>query len=134
MDALRSERGSVVVGGLAKLAIFLAVFGVVAYDAVSVAYTHLQANDHGSLAADKAGDTWRETKDVKAAYDTARTTLASTGERIDPQTFTIDPDTDTVSFRLTTTAPTLVAQRLSYSRPWTVVTVEIATESAAPGQ
>ncbi|HYN75714.1 MAG TPA: hypothetical protein VEV13_05900 [Candidatus Limnocylindria bacterium] len=133
MNALRSERGSVVVGGLTKLVIFLAVFGVVAYDAVAVAYTHFQAKDHGSVAADKAGDTWRETKDVKAAYDTARAALAPTGELIDPTTFGIDPETDTVTFQLTATAPTFMAQRLSYSRPWTVVTVEIATESAAPG-
>jgi hypothetical protein len=132
MNALRSERGSIVLGGLTKMVLLFAVLGLIVYDGVAIGYTHFSTADHGSLAADKAGDVWRETNDITKAYQAAQASLRASGERIDPKTFSIEPETDTVRFRLTGHAPTLVAQRIPWTRPMTVVEVQVVTASAAP--
>lgn len=132
MDALRSERGSIMIGGLTKVVLLFAVLGLLLYDGVAIAYGHFTVSDHGALAADKAGDVWRSTRDVTKAYEAAQQTLDATGERIDPKTFSIAPETDTVRFVLTGQAPTFVAQRLSWTRELSVVTVTVVTDSAAP--
>ena len=132
MNALRSERGSIMLGGLTKLVLLFAVLGVMLYDVVSIGYTHFNATDHGALAADKAGDVWRDTGSIEQAYEAAQATLQPTGEKIVKKTFTIDPETDAVSFRLTTHAKTLVAERIPFTRSLTVVEAQIATTSAAP--
>ncbi len=132
MNALRSERGSVLLGGLTKLALLLVVVGLIAYDGVAIGYARFSSAEHGKAAADKAGDVWRETGDIRSAYEAAQAKLDVTGETIDAPTFSIERETDTVSFRLTATAHTLVAQRLGFTKPMTLVDVEIVTDSAAP--
>ncbi len=132
MNALRSERGSVVVGGLTKLLVLLAVVGVVAYDGIAIFSAQLSVAQHGQEAADKAGQVWREANKIQAAYDAAQAALDPTGEVIDPATFTIEPETDTVSFRLTGSAPTFLAHRIGLTRELTVIEVEVVTQSAAP--
>ncbi len=132
MNALRSERGSVALGGLTKLLLLLGLVGVLVYDGVSIAYHRVSAADHGASAADVAGETWRQTQDAQAAYEAAQATLSTTGEVIIPQSFSIDPSTDTVRFTLTTTAKTLAAYRLSITRGLTEIEATIETSSVAP--
>ncbi len=132
MNALRSERGSVVVGGLTKLLLLLLVVGVVAYDGIAIGYTKFSASNHGKSAADTAGDVWRETGDIQKAYEAAQGKLNPTGEHIVPGTFQIVKDDDTVSFTVTTTASTLIAQQLGFTRSMTDISVDIKTDSAAP--
>lgn len=132
MNALRSERGSIVLGGLTKLVLLFAVLGVIVYDGVAIGYAHFNAADHGALAADKAGDVWRETGSIEQAYAAAAQSLQSTGEKIQKKSFTIDRETDTVSFRLTTHAKTLVAQRIPFTRSLTEISAQVVTTSAAP--
>lgn len=120
-------------GGLTKLVLLFVVLGAILYDAVAIGYGHFSVSDHGALAADTAGDTWRQTGDITKAYQAAQRSLNSTGEKIDPKSFSIDPETDTVRFRLVGHAPTLVAQRIPFTRQLAVIDVTVATKSAAPG-
>jgi hypothetical protein len=131
MNALRSERGSMVLGGLAKLVLLFAVFGLIVYDGVAIGYAHFTAADHGALAADKAGDVWRDTNDIEQAYLAAQATLNGTGEKIIAKSFSIDQQ-DTVSFRLITHANTLLAQRIPFTKSLTKIEVQVVTTSAAP--
>ena len=100
MNALRSERGSIVLGGLTKLLMIaaLAALAVVAYDCAAIGYTQYSATDHGAVAADAAGERWRATHDITQAYDVAQQKLTPTGETINPKTFSIGAD-DTVQLR-----------------------------------
>ncbi len=132
MNALRSERGSVVVGGLTKLLLLLLVVGVIAYDGIAIGYTKFSASNHGKSAADIAGDVWRETGDINKAYEAAQAKLDPTGEKIVAKTFSIRSEDDTVSFTVTTTASTLIAQQVGFTRPMTKISVDIKTDSAAP--
>lgn len=120
------------VGGMTKLLLLLLVVGVIVYDGVAIGAARFAAADHGASAADVAGDKWRETNNIQEAFDAAQHSLAATGETIDPTTFSINPDNDTVKFRITTTADTLVAKRLPFTRDLTVIVAEIETTSAAP--
>jgi hypothetical protein len=131
MNALQSERGSVVLGALTKLLV-VALVAVVAYDAAAIGYAHYQAVDHGATAADQAGESWRASQDVKQAYHAAAKALAGTNETIDAKSFTIGAD-GTVTFEVTVPAKTLVAQRLSFTRNLTVAVAHISASTAAPG-
>lgn len=133
MNALRSERGSIVLGGLIKLLMIavVAALAVVAYDCAAIGYTRYGAADHGAVAADAAGERWRATHDITQAYDVAQQKLTPTGETINPKTFSIGAD-DTVSFDVRSTASTLLAQHLSSTRHYTVLVVHIETTSIAP--
>ena len=131
MNALQSERGSVVLGALTKL-LLVALVAAVAYDAAAIGYAHYEAADHGATAGDKAGDSWRESQDVKEAYHAAVTSLGGTDETIDAKSFTVNAD-ETVTFQLRVPAKTLVAQRLSFTRHLSVVVVHIHASTVAPG-
>ena len=119
-------------GGLTRLLLLLLVVGVILYDGVAIGSARFAVADHGASAADVAGDKWRETSNIQEAFDAAQQSLAGTGEVIDPTTFSINPDNDTVKFRITTTADTLVAKRLPFTRGMTVIVVDVETTSAAP--
>jgi len=50
------ERGDIVLGWLVKLALILAVVGVIAYDTFAIAYNHVATSDDARSVADAASD------------------------------------------------------------------------------
>ena len=117
-----SDRGGIVIGWLAKIAVVFAVAGFVLFDAISVASTTANVADQGSTAAMEASSVWDETHDVQAAYAAAvaSATEQDPGNSVSAKGFAIDPD-GTVHLRVSREAKTLILFRWDKSRKWAVV-------------
>ena len=114
-----NDRGDIVLGWLTKLVVILSVFGVIAFDAISLGTAYFQVEDRASTAARAASDTHRAGghPDVQAAYDAALAEVVEHGDTIDPQTFTVSPQGE-VTLTLHRTAPTLVMEQIAPLRQW----------------
>lgn len=114
-----SDRGDIVLSWLTKLVVFLALSGVVLFDAISIGVTSSGVADAGSFAAHEASATWLGGHDLQKAYETAATTAreANALNVIDPKTFTVDPD-GTVHLTISRTATTLVLYRIGSIKKW----------------
>ncbi|MEP6760804.1 MAG: hypothetical protein ABJA93_05515 [Sporichthyaceae bacterium] len=114
-----SERGGIVLSWLTKLVVFLALGGVVLFDAISIGVTTSNVADSGSFAAHEASATWLGGHDLQQAYETATVTAreANSLNVIDPKTFTVDPD-GTVHLTISRTATTLVLYRIGPIKKW----------------
>ncbi|WP_426564221.1 hypothetical protein ACPPVT_22320 [Angustibacter sp. McL0619] len=104
------DQGGIVVGWLSKLAIGLAIIGVLLFDVISVVTAKMSVEDQGATAALNASDIWARTHDDKKALETAQQTVSAANPTnvLDVSTFHIDPD-GTVHLRISRQAPTLVA-------------------------
>ena len=129
MDAHGRDSGSIVIGWLAKLAIAIAVIGVMLFDALSMTAAHIGASDDASQAATVAGGEWRNSHNVQSAYDAAVQSLSSTSETIPASTFVIDAD-GSVHLVLKRQVKTLVVEHIGPLKKYDVVTVH--GEAAAP--
>ena len=111
------DRGGIVIGWLAKIAVVFAVAGFVLFDAISVASTTANVADQGSTAAMEASATWDETHDIQAAYNAAvaSATEQDPGNNVSPKGFTVDPD-GTVHLRISREAKTLILFRWDKTR------------------
>lgn len=88
-----TDRGSIVIGWLAKLAIGFALFGVLAYDGFTLVTASFGAADDATTAANEAADTYRQTRgNLQSSYDAAVASVAGKGDVISPSTFTIAQD------------------------------------------
>lgn len=88
-----TDRGSIVIGWLSKLAIAFALFGVLAYDGFMVVTASFGAADDATTAANEAADTYHATRgDVQASYNAAVRSIAGKGDVIETTTFTVAPD------------------------------------------
>ncbi|HEU0131310.1 MAG TPA: hypothetical protein VFQ85_10020 [Mycobacteriales bacterium] len=112
-----SDRGSVIVGWLTKVAVVLTLFGVVAFDGVSVMVANVSAQDTATAAAMAGADMWRPTQDVQKAYHAAVSYAEEHGATIAPEDFSIDPD-GTVRVKVQKDATTLVLYRTKSTRKW----------------
>jgi hypothetical protein len=120
-----SDRGGIVIGWLAKIAVVFAVAGFVLFDAISVGSTMATVSDQGASAAREASAVWDGTKDVQAAYNAAvQTAIEQDPENVvTPKGFSIDAD-GTVQLRISREARTLILFRWERTRKWAVVTRE----------
>ncbi len=123
------DRGDIVLGWLTKLAVTLAVLGVVGFDAVSLGAARFQAEDHAQAALRAANDSWKSSKDLQAAYDAALAEVADDGDSIDPQTFTATPD-GALTLTLHRTASTMLVEKIGPAREWAEVDVTVSAASA----
>lgn len=105
------DAGGIVLGWLVRVALVLAVVGVLAFDGLSVLVAEMGVEDEAGRAARSASSTWSDTHDVRQAYTTAEASLGSSASAIVPGTFRVTPD-GTVSLRVERTAPTLVLHRV----------------------
>jgi hypothetical protein len=122
-------------GLLGKLAflwlIVLAILGVGAIDAASIAFTTYQLSDVGSTAATEGARVYRQSRDAREACERVATIV--TGQepaaRLTRNGCRIERPTGLVTVALRKTASTLVAERLSWTEEFATVVV---TESAGP--
>lgn len=125
----RGDAGSIISGWLVKVAAVIAVFGVCAFDAISIGSTYAATSDAGTSAASVASETWIDQQhNVQRAYDAA-VAEANSGDNtytIDPKTFSIDPD-GTVHLTITRDASTVLVKRIGPFKHWAHV---VRTESA----
>lgn len=107
------ERGSVITGWLAKLAVTLGVLGVLAFDLISIGAARVGAADDAGTAAIAASQAWEETHDLQQAYNAAAESAGEHHETVDTKNFVIDPD-NTVHLTVRRTAKTVVFGHIGF--------------------
>lgn len=125
-----NDRGDIVLGWLTKLVVGLGALGVVGFDAISLGTTRLQAEDHAQAAVRAAHDTYKGSKDLQAAYESALAEVARHGDTIDPQSFSVGSD-GLLSLTLHRTASTMLVEKIGPVRDWGEVEVTVSARPSA---
>ncbi len=120
---MHGERGDIVLGWLMKVALVLGIFGVFAFDAISLASTNISATDSANSAAVLGAEAWRNTHgDIQMAYDAAREYAEKQGGSIEPREFVVNEDGSVeVTFRKE--ASSVLLFRTKATKKWTQVAV-----------
>lgn len=117
------EQGSIVIGWLAKLAVVLALFAIVAFDGIAVGSAHLSGSDDANNAASAAAFAWQNSHhSVQAAYDAAVETITNSNEKILTKDFTVSPD-GSIHLLMTRKVNTLVMKHIGFLKKYTVTTI-----------
>lgn len=116
------DRGDIVLGWLVRLVALLALVGVLAFDALSVASARLSIEDQASDAARAAADTWATRHDAQSSFDSAwrNATEANATNELNPKTFSVSPN-GTAHVTLSRTAPTFVVRLIPPLRHLAVI-------------
>jgi hypothetical protein len=123
MRATGNDSGAVRVSYIAKLAVALAIVGVVGYDGVAILVTHVSTENDANNAANTASQVWQTNHNVSLAYQAASQATAAHDEKVltCPTCFSIAQD-NTVTLELRRTAKTLVFSHIGFLKRYTVVT------------
>ena len=124
------DSGSIVLGWLTRLAVSLALLGLVVFDGLALVTAHFNASEHANAAALAAADAYRSVPDADKAYTAAVNAVAADGDTVEKKTFTVDPASGKVTLRLHREASTLWLHRIGPLKKHTDVT---ATGKATPG-
>lgn len=117
------DSGAVVPWTLVKIAAALALLGTSGYDAASVGWTTLQAEDAAGQCARSGSTTWASSRSVQQAYVEAARSAEDRDLTIRPEEFVVEQD-GTVRVTVRGEAHTLVLRRVAVLRPWAVVQAE----------
>ena len=124
----RRDSGSMVIGWLVKVAAVLTIIGIIGFDGVSMAVSHLNAQDDANSAASAAAETWQQTHNVQQALQSA-IDAAGSNDTVVAKTLVIDND-GTVHLSVQRHATTLLMYRLGPLKKY--VTVTAAGEASPP--
>jgi hypothetical protein len=114
------DDGSIVIGWMTKLVITAAIVGTLGFDGIAVGVGHLSTADDASNAAQSASQTFEVTHNLTLAFNAARGSLKPQ-ESLSSKGFAVAAD-GTATVTVTNTVHTLVFQRTSVSKAWTVIT------------
>lgn len=117
---------------LIRIVAGLALVGTTGYDAGSVVWTRLQAEDVAGRCAQSGSSTWQSTRSVRAAYWEAASSAEDRDLTIAPEEFVVESN-GTVRVTLRGDAHTVVLRRIPRLRPWTVVRAEGSARTEAGG-
>ncbi len=129
MDLARRDAGTIVMGWLVKLALVLTVFGISAFDAVSVASAHLSTSDDANSAATAAAADYQTSHNIQSALAAAQDEITNPNEVLLPNSLTINRDgsaTVTVQRKITT----VVMYRIGPLKKYTVI--QVRGQATAP--
>jgi hypothetical protein len=98
-----------VLGWLTRVALTLTLLGMVGFEVLSIAVTHVQIEDIGQTAAHEAITSFQNHNNVEQAYQAASIYADGHGAQITKKSFTITEES--VTFDLEKVAPTLVLFR-----------------------
>ena len=115
------DAGSMVLGWLVKLAVGLALVGVVAFDLIAVGVARVSTKDSAALVADAAQDVVLSGGDPALVMEQARQLAATTAAEhsVTLEQIAITPD-GTVSVTVSRPITTLVLAHVGFARPLTV--------------
>lgn len=119
MPAAGSSAGSIVLGWLTKLAITLALLGLLAFDGIALLTANFTAADHANTDASAAADNFKITHDVQQAYNAAAALAAKDSETIETKTFTVRHSDGHITLTLHRTATTLWMHHFSFLKKYT---------------
>jgi hypothetical protein len=129
----RDERGSMVMGWLTKLVVFLAILGVIGFDAISIGAAHLTASDEADSAAEAANLMWvsdHETP-IQQLYQAAEDFAEQHGDSIPPSSFVIDQQGN-ITLTLEHHVTTLVVRHVGPLKHFSTVSVTGTATTPAP--
>lgn len=111
--------------------VMVAVLGVIAMDAASVAFSEFRASDIAASAAAAGAASYRARRDVSEACDAARRSIEESDADVQiPKSFCkVDTESGQVTITVKKQARTVVAGRLSFTEDLTKV---VAKETAGP--
>lgn len=110
---------------LTRLAVILAIIGVIGYDSFSCMSTRVSTENDAQNAAYAASQAWHDnartpSTAIDAAYQAAVTEVADNkGEVVQQAGFTVDPD-GTVHLVVTRTAKTVLFSHVGFLKKWTM--------------
>ena len=114
-----AERGGIVVGWLAKIVVSLAIIGAVAYEGGAIVFARVNADTAATDVSGEAAFAYSHAHDTAQAEDAARAQAKQSGVSL--VAFSVDPVGKTVTVTVEKRARTLLLQRLSFTKSWTVV-------------
>ena len=120
MSGLSGDRGDIIVGWFAKIAVVLAIVGVLGFEATSIGVAHVQTADLAKSAARAGSREWQRSKDIQRAYDAAEAVALAEAGTVDPKSFKVDPDA-TVTLTVEKEASTLLLYRVGATKKWTKI-------------
>ena len=121
--AQTSDRGSIVIGWLAKLVVVLVLFAIVAFDAIAVGSAHLSGSDDANNAASAAALAWQQSHhSIQAAYDAAAASITNSNEKVLTKDFTVSPD-GSIHLLMTRRVNTLVMKHVGFLKKYSVTTL-----------
>ena len=120
-----NDRGSVILGFFTKVVLAIGVFGLVAFDAVSVAAARVSIEDTAQGAAYAGAQAWDDTRNATMAYRAAVDFAEDHGARVDRKAFSVTRD-GTVSVTLRKEATTILLFRTKKTLEWTKVSAGAA--------
>lgn len=126
----RGEHGEVVLGALSKLVVSLTAVAVLGFDAVSLVVTPFSAEDAAVEAARAAALTYRDSRNLQLAYETALASVTDDGGTIDPTSFLLGAD-GSITLTLQSEATTLLAHRVERLDDWRTVATTTSARPAA---
>jgi hypothetical protein len=119
-----------VTGWLTRLVATLAILGIIAFDAISVAGAHFQASDDADHAAQAAATAYHQPAATESDAFLAAEKALSGNETVVKGSFQISAD-GTVTLRVRRTAKSLVLHLWSATRGWAVVTESGSAQPAS---
>ncbi|MCW2599308.1 MAG: hypothetical protein JWM02_1137 [Frankiales bacterium] len=116
------DSGSIVLGWLTKLAATLALFGLLAFDGLSLVRASFTASDHANSVASAAVEVYKQTHDLQKAYNAAVDLATPEGETVDAKTFTVRASDGHLLLTLHREAQTLWLYRIGPLKKYVDVT------------
>lgn len=86
------DAGTIVIGWLVKIALVLAVVGIVGFDSIAIASGHLNTTDDANSAASAAAAEYQSSHSVQSALVAAKAAVTNPNEVLIANTLTINPD------------------------------------------
>ena len=112
------DSGSIVLGWLTKLAVTLALLGLLAFDGIALVTANFSVTDQANTVAGIAADTYKSTHDVQASYDAAVAEAAKNNETVEAKTFLVRPADGHITLTLHKQATTLWVHRVSFLKKY----------------
>ena len=114
---MRNDRGGIIVGYFAKIALAISVFALVSFDAVAVGVARVGVEDLARSAAVAGAEAWNSTKSSAEAYRAAVEEAGRSGGTIPEKSFSISPE-GIVTVTVEKEATTLLLYRTKKTGKW----------------
>lgn len=115
------DRGDIILGWFTRVATFLLLLGILAFEIISLATAHVSGTDVADKVALAARDAYATKKNPDAAYAAAEVAAVENQAQVDPESFFI-ADNGSVDLKINKTATTLFLYRTDATAKWAVVT------------
>jgi hypothetical protein len=114
------DRGDIILGWFTRVATFLLLLGIIAFEGISVGAAHINGADVANQVAVASAEAYAPKHSVKAAYAAAEQEALAHKAELLPKDFVISAD-GSVDLAIKMTATTLLLYRTPATAKWAVV-------------